>query len=50
MFPQDSCLRVFGFGQDGVPAFTDYGIEGLKQIIADEGAAGRAPPPIQSTK
>ena len=33
MFPEDGCLRV-------------YGIECLKQIIADERAAGRAPPPI----
>ena len=48
MFP-DGCLRVYGVGEDGVPAFTDY-IEGLKQIIADETAAGRTPPPIQSTK
>ena len=50
MFPEDGCLRVYGFGEDAVPAFTDYGIEGLKQIIADERAAGRAPPPTQSTK
>jgi hypothetical protein len=50
MLPEDGCLRVYGVGEDGVPAFTDYGIEGLKQIIADERAAGRAPPPIQSTK
>jgi hypothetical protein len=50
MFPEDGCLRVYGVGEDGVPAFTNYGIEGLKQIIADERAAGRAPPPIQSTK
>lgn len=45
MFPEDGCLRVYGVGEDGVPAFTDYGIEGLKQIIADETAAGRTPPP-----
>ncbi len=50
MFPEDGCLRVYGVGEDGVPAFTDYGIECLKQIIIDERAAGRAPPPIQSTK
>jgi hypothetical protein len=29
---------------------TEYGIECLKQIIADERADGRAPPPILSTK
>jgi len=27
MFPEDSCLRVYGVGKDGVSAFTDYGIE-----------------------
>lgn len=50
MFPEDGCLRVYGVGEDGVTAFTEYGIECLKQIIADERAAGRAPPNIQPTK
>ena len=40
-------MRVYGVGE-GVTAFTEYGIECLKQIIADERAAGRALPPIQS--
>ena len=46
MFPEDGCLHVYGVGEDGVTAFTEYGIECLKQIIADERAAGRAPNPI----
>jgi hypothetical protein len=50
MFPEDGCLRVYGVGEHGVTAFTEYGIECLKQIIADERAAGKAPPPAQSTK
>ena len=50
MFPEDDCLRVYGVGEDGVTAFTDYGIECLKQIIADERATGKATPPVQSTK
>lgn len=50
MFPEDGCLHVYGIGEDGVPAFTDYGIECLRQIIADERAAGRAPPKIQPAK
>jgi len=50
MFPEDGCLRVYGVGEDGVTVFTDYGIECLKQLIADERAARRAPPPVQSTK
>jgi IS66 C-terminal element/Transposase IS66 family len=48
--PEDGCLRVYGVGEDGVTAFTGYGIECLKQIIADQRAAGTAPPPIQSTE
>ena len=50
MFAEDGCLRVYGAGEDGVTAFTEYGIECLKQIIADERATGKAPPPIQSTE
>ena len=47
MFPEDGCLWVHGVGEDGVPAFTEYGIECLQQIIADQRAAGIAP---KSTK
>jgi hypothetical protein len=50
MFPEDGCLRVYGVAEDGVPAFTEYSIECLQQIIADERAAGRAPPKIKSTE
>jgi hypothetical protein len=50
MFPEDGCLRVYGIGEDGVTAFTAHGIECLKQIITDERAAGKAPPPIKSGK
>jgi hypothetical protein len=42
MFPEDGCLWVYGFGEDGVAAVTEDGIENLRQIIADERAAGRA--------
>jgi hypothetical protein len=50
MFAEDGGLRVYGVGEDGVTAFTEYGIEGLKQIIADERTAGKEPPPIQSAE
>jgi hypothetical protein len=50
MFPEDSCLHVYGVGDDSVTAFTDYGIECLRQIIADERAAGNAPPQIKPTE
>ena len=50
MEPADGCLRVYGVGEDGVPAFTRDGIEYLEQIIADKRAAGRAPPRTKSPK
>ena len=49
MFPEDGRLHVYGIGEDGVTAFTQYGIECLRQIIADERAAGNAPPPVKPT-
>ncbi len=50
MFPEDGCLWVYGVGEDGVPAFTKDGIENLRQVIADERAAGRAPPQVKSAE
>jgi hypothetical protein len=50
MFPEDGCLRVYGVGEYGVTAFTQYGIECLQHIIADEGAAGRAPSQVKPTQ
>jgi hypothetical protein len=50
MFPEDGCLRVHGVGEDGVTAFTRYGIECLQQIITDERAAGNAPPQVKPTE
>lgn len=44
MDPEDGCLWVYGVGEDGVTAFTDFGIENLRQIVADLRAAGKAPP------
>jgi hypothetical protein len=44
MFPEDGCLHVYGVGEDGVTAFTQDGIDNLKQIIEDERKAGNAPP------
>ncbi|MFZ0459008.1 MAG: hypothetical protein WAM17_11300 [Rhodoplanes sp.] len=49
MFPEDGCLHVYHGHDDAVTAFTDYGIENLKQIIADMRADGRAPRRTLST-
>jgi hypothetical protein len=36
MDPEEGRLWVIGVGEDGCPAFTEYGIECLKQIIVEE--------------
>ena len=50
MFPEDGRLRVYGVGEYGVTAFTEDGIENLRQIILDQRTAGRAPPSINPAK
>ena len=50
MGPEDGCLWVYGIGEEGVPAFTEFGIECLEQTVADERAAGRAPPKVSPRK
>jgi hypothetical protein len=46
MFPEDGCLHVYGVGEDGVTAFTQYGIECLKQSSpTKEPPATRRRPP-----
>jgi hypothetical protein len=43
MFPEDGCLPRYRGKDDAVTAFTEDGIENLKQIIADMPAGRRAP-------
>jgi hypothetical protein len=31
--PEDGIISVYGLGEDGTPAFTDFGIENLRPII-----------------
>ena len=49
MFPEDGRLWVYGLGEDDVTAFTEDGIENLRQIIIDEPPAV-APPSIKPAK
>ena len=43
--PEDGCLWVLDINDREVQAFTQFGIECLKEIIADERTGGRAPKP-----
>ena len=42
MDPEDGCIWVYGVGEDGVVAFTRFGIECLQEIISDLRATGQA--------
>jgi hypothetical protein len=46
-FPEDGRLWGYRVSEDGVTAFSEDGIENLRQIIVDERTAGRAPPSIK---
>ena len=50
MFPEDGRLYVNSGKDDAITAFTEDGIENLKQIIADMRAYRRAPPQPSSTE
>ena len=39
MDPEEGCLWVIGAGDDECPAFTEHGIECLKQVIIEERAS-----------
>ena len=45
MDPEEGCLWVIGAGDDECPAFTEYGVECLKQIIIEERASAAARKP-----
>ena len=45
MFPEDGCLWVLDTGERETIAFTAYGIDCLKEIIAGLRATGQAPQP-----
>jgi len=47
MESEDGTLWVYGLGEEGVRAFTQDGIDNLRQIIDDERAAGTAPLQVQ---
>jgi len=49
MDPEQGQLWVIGVGDDQCPAFTEYGIECLKQIIIEERTLAAARKPAENT-
>jgi hypothetical protein len=45
MDPEDGCLWIYGIGEDGLRAFTQFGIECLQELINDQRTAAGAPKP-----
>jgi hypothetical protein len=33
MEPEDGCLWIYGVGDEQTPAFTDFGIENLRELV-----------------
>ena len=50
MFPEDGCLYVHTSQDKAITAFTEYGIECLKQIIEDVRSLGQQPRRNPSTE
>ena len=50
MDPEEGHLWVIGVGDDAMPAFTEYGIECLKQIVVEERALHKRKPHASSRR
>lgn len=50
MFPEHGCLWVLGVGDEETTAFTEGGIEHLREAIDEVQRHGRAPPSTNTNK
>jgi hypothetical protein len=50
MEPEDGIISVYGLGEEYTPAFTDFGIESLKQVIENYRENERRSAPTQTDK
>ena len=55
MEPEDGVIHVYGIDDDGITAFTDFGVENLRELLQihnenapQERAAPASPPPKRS--
>jgi hypothetical protein len=47
MFAEDGCVTIYGVGEDSITAFSDFGIENLRETIREARSSGDAPPKSQ---
>ena len=50
MEPEDGVIHVYGIGDDYTPAFTDFGIETLRELLQIHRANAQGRPPHQTPK
>jgi hypothetical protein len=48
MFAEDGCVTIYGVGQESITAFSDFGIENLRETILEARPSGDAPSKGQS--
>jgi hypothetical protein len=44
MFAEDGCVAIYGVGEESITAFSDFGIENLRETILEARSSGDAPP------
>jgi hypothetical protein len=44
MFSEDGCVTIYGTGEDSITAFSEEGIEYLRETILEKRSSGKAPP------
>jgi hypothetical protein len=49
MFAEDGCVTIYGIGEESITAFSDFGIDNLRETILEARSSGDAPPKSQST-
>jgi hypothetical protein len=48
MFAEDGCVTIYGVDEESITAFSDFGIENLRENILELRSSGDAPPKGQS--
>jgi hypothetical protein len=44
MFAEDRCVTIYGINDGSITAFSDFGIDTLREAILEAGSSGNAPP------